>query len=69
MYFIPIGLLVKLGAPALFWAAVGKTAADHTNLTWGNFFLANLWPATIGNIIGDSTMAGLQEWLAERRAR
>ena len=62
MYFIPIGLLIKLGAPASFWQAIGKTAADYANLTWGNFLLANLLPVTIGNIIGGSVMVGLVYW-------
>lgn len=62
MYFIPIGLLIKLGAPASFWASIGKTAADYSSLTWGNFFLANLLPVTIGNIIGGSMMVGLVYW-------
>jgi formate transporter FocA len=62
MYFIPIGLLVKDGAPPAFWQAIGKTAADFPNLTWGNFFLANLLPVTIGNIIGGSVMVGLFYW-------
>lgn len=62
MYFIPMGLLIKMGAPASFWEAIGKTAADFPNLTWGNFFVANLLPVTIGNIIGGSVMVGLVYW-------
>jgi formate transporter len=62
MYFIPIGLLVKDGAPPAFWQAIGKTAADFSNLTWGNFFLANLLPVTIGNIIGGSVLVGMFYW-------
>jgi formate transporter FocA len=62
MYFIPMGLFIKAGAPASFWDSIGKTAADYANLTWGNFFLANLVPVTIGNIIGGSVMVGLVYW-------
>jgi formate transporter FocA len=62
MYFIPMGLFIKLGAPASFWEAIGKTAADYPNLTWGNFLLANLLPVTIGNVIGGSIMVGLVYW-------
>ncbi len=62
MYFIPMGLLIKAGAPAGFWDVIGKTAADYANLTWGNFFIANLLPVTIGNIIGGSVMVGLVYW-------
>ena len=62
MYFIPMGLIIKAGAPVSFWESIGKTAADYANLTWGNFFVANLLPVTIGNIIGGSVMVGLVYW-------
>jgi formate transporter len=62
MYFIPIGLLIKATAAPEFWTAIGKTAADYGNLTWFNFFIANLLPVTIGNIIGGAVMVGLVYW-------
>lgn len=62
MYFIPMGLFIKAGAPADFWAQIGSTAVSFTNLTWGNFFLRNLLPVTIGNIIGGALMVGLVYW-------
>ena len=62
MYFIPIGLLIKATAAPEFWAAIGKVPADFGNLTWSNFFIANLWPVTIGNIIGGAVMVGLVYW-------
>ncbi len=62
MYFIPIGLFIKSGAPAEFWTNIGKTAADFSGLTWGSFFVANLLPVTIGNIIGGALMVGLVYW-------
>ena len=62
MYFIPIGLFIKAGASADYWTLIGKTAADFPNLTWGNFFLANLLPVTLGNIVGGAVMVGLVYW-------
>jgi len=62
MSFILLGLFVKAGAPVAFWEAIGKTAADYANLTWTNFFIVNLLPVTIGNIIGGSVMVGLVYW-------
>ncbi|TEU16469.1 MAG: response regulator [Anaerolineales bacterium] len=62
MYFIPMGLFVKGFAVPSFWEAIGKTAADYGNLTWGAFFLANLLPVTIGNIIGGAGFVGLAYW-------
>jgi formate transporter len=72
MYFIPIGLFIKSWAPASFWAlpalAEGsRTAASFANLTWGNFFIANLLPVTIGNIIGGAGMVGLIYWFVYLR--
>ncbi len=62
MYFIPIALFIKqMGTPA-FFEAIKKTPADFAHLTWGNFFLANLLPVTIGNIIGGAVMVGLMYW-------
>ena len=62
MYFIPLGLFVKAWAEPAFWGQIQKTATDFPKLTWGNFFLVNLLPVTIGNIIGGSLMVGLVYW-------
>ena len=62
MYFIPVGLFIKADASNAFWTNIGKTGADFPNLTWGNFFLANLLPVTLGNIIGWAVMVGLVYW-------
>jgi formate transporter len=67
MYFIPIGLFVK--TDATFLTSIGKTAADFAKLTWGNFFLANLLPVTLGNIIGGAGMVGLVYWFCYLRPR
>ncbi len=69
MYFIPMGMLIKAFGTPDFWAKVGKTAADYASLTWGNFFLANLLPVTIGNIIGGAVLVGLVYWFAFLRLR
>ena len=67
MYFIPIGLFIKdFGSPK-FFELIGKTAADFPNLTWGNFFIGNLLPVTIGNIIGGAIMVGLVYWFVYNR--
>lgn len=62
MYLIPVALFIKGGAPAEFWANIGQTPADFSALTWGNFFVVNLLPVTIGNIIGGALMVGLVYW-------
>ena len=67
-YYIPIGLLIKAGAPDSFWQAIGKTAADFPNLTWANF-AANLIPVTIGNVIGGALMVAAVYWFIYLRPR
>ncbi len=67
MYFIPVALFIKYSGDSSFFTAIGKTAADFPHLTWGNFFLANLLPVTIGNIIGGGFMVGLVYWFVYLR--
>lgn len=67
MFFVPIGLLIKATAPASFWSSIGMTAADFSNLTWGNFFINNLLPVTIGNIIGGAVLVGAVYWFVYLR--
>ena len=62
MYFIPLALFVKDGAPTAFWDLIQKTPADYPHLTWANF-ASSLVPVTIGNIIGGAVMVGLVYWL------
>lgn len=62
MYFIPIGILIKNSGPAHFWNAIGKTADDYAILTWDNFFITNLLPVSLGNIIGGAGLVGLVYW-------
>jgi formate transporter len=69
IYFIPIGLFIKAGAPDSFWGAIGKTAADFPSLTWTNFFIANLLPVTIGNVIGGSVMVAAVYWFVYLRKK
>lgn len=69
MYFVPIGLLIKSGAPAPFWVNIGLTAADFPGLTWGRFLLNNLLPVTLGNIIGGTLLVGVVYWFVYLRGR
>jgi formate/nitrite transporter len=59
MYFMPVGLLVKAWAPPSFWAEAGTSAASYGQLTWSAFFVGNLMPVTIGNIIGGGLLVGI----------
>lgn len=68
MYFISIGLLVKSDDD--FVAGLDpETAPDLSSLTWGSFFLDNLLPVTIGNVIGGALMVGAVYWLVYLRPK
>lgn len=67
MYFIPSALFIKDFGDPKFFEAIGKTAADFPHLTWGNFFIVNLLPVTIGNIIGGAVMVGMVYWFVYNR--
>ena len=69
IYFIPIGLFIKAGAPASFWLSIGKTTDDFPALTWTNFLVGNLLPVTLGNVIGGSVMVAAVYWFVYLRQR
>jgi formate/nitrite transporter len=68
VYFIPMGLFIKAGAPDSFWKSVNRTAADFPDLTWSNF-ICNLVPVTAGNILGGSLMVAAAYWFVYLRKR
>ena len=63
MYFIPYAILIKGSASDAFWQSIGATAASYDKLTWGSFFLNNLLPVTIGNMIGGVFFVALVYWV------
>jgi formate transporter FocA len=67
MYFVPIGLLIKAGAPPAFWQAIGQHSTDYADLTWGRFLLANLLPVTFGNLLGGTLLVGAVYWFVYLR--
>ncbi|TAK10881.1 MAG: formate transporter FocA [Anaerolineae bacterium] len=69
MYFIPVGILIKDFAPPKFWTTAGLDALNYADLTWGAFFMNNLLPVTIGNIIGGAVLVGVVYWAVYLRKR
>ncbi len=69
MYFIPMGLFIKSGAAAEFWQAAGTSPDDFAQLTWSGFFINNLAPVTLGNIIGGALMVGAVYWFVYLRRK
>lgn len=60
MYYIPMGLLAKTNA-AYCDAAIeaGMTADQISSMSLGGFFLSNLVPVTLGNIVGGMIFVAL----------
>jgi formate transporter len=67
MYFIPAGLFIKAWSPHSFWAAAGIKSGGYPTITWQNFFVGNLLPVTIGNIVGGAVLVGLVYWFVYLR--
>jgi len=68
MYFVPYALFIKAFDPA-FVTKLADKAPDLTKLTWGNFFLNNLLPVTIGNVLGGVGLVALMYWFVYLRGR
>ncbi|HTY82064.1 MAG TPA: formate/nitrite transporter family protein, partial [Dehalococcoidales bacterium] len=56
-------IMVKESAPSSFWGNIGMTAASFAKVNWGSFFLRNLIPVTIGNMIGGVFFVALIYWV------
>jgi formate transporter len=69
MYFVPLGILIRMRAPESFWLAVEAVPADYAALTWTGFLWHNLLPVTIGNIIGGVALVGVTYWFVYLRSR
>ena len=59
MYFVPMGIALKANASVV--AAAGLTD-KLANLTWGGFFVNNLIPVTLGNIVGGAFFVSALYW-------
>jgi len=66
MYFISIGLLIENDDA---YVESLDPPLDLSGLTWQSFFLDNLVPVTIGNVIGGAVMVGAVYWLVYLRPR
>lgn len=61
MYFIPYALFVKIFDPE-FISKVGDKVPHLDMLTWSAFFVKNLIPVTIGNIVGGAVLVAAAYW-------
>ena len=68
MYFIPYALLVKDFDPEFIAKVAGKVP-NLELLTWKAFFINNLIPVTIGNIIGGAVLVAAVYWVVFLREK
>ncbi len=68
MYFIPYALLVKDFDPE-YMAKVAEKIPNLEALTWQAFFINNLIPVTIGNIIGGAVLVAAIYWVVFLRRK
>ncbi|KAA0268108.1 MAG: formate transporter FocA [Chloroflexi bacterium] len=68
MYFIPYALFVKNFDPE-FMTKVGDKVTNLDALTWEAFFINNLIPVTIGNIIGGAVLVAAVYWVVFLRTK
>lgn len=59
MFLIPLGIAIRHGGSEEFWSTAGVQASEYADLTVGSFFLDNLIPVTLGNIVGGAVFVGL----------
>ena len=61
MYFIPYALFIT-GFDPEFIASVGAKVPGLEKLTWSAFFMNNLIPVTLGNIVGGAVLVAAAYW-------
>lgn len=64
MFYGPTGLFA-MGRPEYAALVLGEAKG----LTWGNFFIKNLVPVTLGNIVGGAVFVGAAYWFVYLRGK
>lgn len=66
MYYIPAGIMAKANAS---FAELSHVSAEAlAQLNWGSFFIDNLIPVTLGNIVGGGIFVGMAYWFVYKKA-
>lgn len=69
MYFIPMGILLLKYGNTDFLRLISDSGQDYSSISWSNFYVFNLLPVTIGNIIGGAGLVGLVYWFVYLKKR
>ena len=60
MFFIPLGIF--LASDSAVAAKLTAANLSFANVSWYNFFVTNLIPVTLGNIVGGAIFVSLIYW-------
>lgn len=63
MFQVPMAIGIKYFAPESFWQMTGVDIAHYADLNFTTFFVNNLIPVTLGNIVGGGVFVGMWFWL------
>jgi len=65
MYYIPAGILAKENP---LWVGAAHLSGEQlAGLNWATFFIKNLIPVTLGNIVGGAGMVGFLYWVSLKK--
>lgn len=67
MYYIPAGIMAKSNPSYVELSNLSKEALD--SLTWSSFFINNLVPVTLGNIIGGGVFVAIIYWYVYKKVK
>lgn len=65
MYYIPAAIFAKANADFVELSGVAPEVLDQ--LTWSGFFVHNLLPVTLGNIVGGGLFVAMAYWYAFKK--
>lgn len=66
MYYIPAGILAKSNERFVELSHVSNEFLNQ--LTWHGFFVTNLIPVTLGNIVGGGIFVGVAYWIVYKKS-
>jgi formate transporter FocA len=67
MYFVPKAIMMLNQKDPKMLALIEQSGANYDSITWSNFLINNLFPVTLGNIIGGAVLVGLVYWFVYLR--
>jgi formate/nitrite transporter len=67
MYFVPMAIMVHNQQDATILTLMEQSGLNYDAVNWTDYFINNLLPVTLGNIIGGAVLVGLVYWFVYLR--